>query len=119
VIAERGNRGITDFEVFADGVVLRDVRLHFVPQAFIYRALPRDSGLPCSLGSAPCFFQRTSMTGLETAHLCRQLTPGQLAAGASLEFGNIRSLFARQTLTLSPKLALRKAASPPATFSAG
>jgi hypothetical protein len=119
VIAERGNRGVTDFEVLADCAVLRDVRLHFVPQAFIDRALPRDSGLPSSLGSTPSFFQQTAMTGLETAHLCRQLAPGQLAAGASLELGNICSLFARQTLPLSTKLSLRKAASPPATFSAG
>jgi hypothetical protein len=108
VVAERGNRGATNFQILANGIVFGDVGLHFITQSFIQRALASNRCLPRSLGSTTRFFDLAPALGSKPAHFCSAFTFAEFTTGSLFEFGDIRSLFASFSLALGAHFFLRK-----------
>jgi hypothetical protein len=104
VVTEGGDRCVAYFQVLTNCIVSGDVCLNFVAQALVERALPGNRCLARSFSATTRLFERPPAARLKTAHLRRELSLAQLAPGAPLKFGDIRSPFTSVSLALGPNI---------------
>ncbi|HKO35112.1 MAG TPA: hypothetical protein VJV21_01455 [Pyrinomonadaceae bacterium] len=81
-------------------------------EALIDGALASDGGLTSSFRTATRFFKRATAAATNAPRLSGQLTPGQFAAQSPLQLGDMRSLLARSSCSISARFSPRGLNSP-------
>src|SRR6266851_9135297 len=108
MIAQRSDRGIANFQIFADRAVPGDVGLDFVAHSFVQRSLPSDRCKSRSLSATTGFLNFAAVLRPKLSHLGRALALAQFVSGAALELRQVGGFFARQSRSLSAHFSFRQ-----------